>query len=133
MTKAFATGTRWSGVLRIGDANWQVRAVPAIGGRLTARYDRALIVLIAGLIITIFVVVYLGLASRNSRQIEVANRRVLELAQIDALTGLPNRAVFLEQLEAAVDAQANRQTKVGPYSASPRNRSSRGAAPSSCS
>ena len=106
LTKAFATGTRWSGVLRIGDANWRVLAVPAIGSRLTARYDRALIVLIAGLIITIFVVFYLGLASRNSRQIEVANRRVLELAQIDALTGLPNRAVFLEQLEAAVDAQA---------------------------
>ena len=59
--------------------------------------------LTAGLIITVFVIVYLGLASRNSRQIELANRRVLELARIDVLTGLPNRAVFLEQLEAAVD------------------------------
>jgi diguanylate cyclase (GGDEF)-like protein len=97
----FATGTRWSGVLRIGDADWQVRAIPAAGGRLTKRYDRALIVLTAGLIITIFVVVYLGLASRNARQIELANQRVLELAQTDALTGLPNRAFFLEQLEGA--------------------------------
>lgn len=103
--KAFATETPWSGVLRIGDANWKVLAVPAPGGRLTARYDRALIVLTAGLIITIFVVVYLVLASRNARQIELANQRVLELARIDTLTGLPNRAVFLEQLEAAVYAR----------------------------
>jgi diguanylate cyclase (GGDEF)-like protein len=102
---AFATGTSWSGALRIGDANWHVQAIPAAGGRLTTRYDRALIVLTAGLIVTIFVVVYLGLASRNSRQIALANQRVLELAQIDTLTGLPNRAVFLEQLDAAVDAR----------------------------
>src|SRR6266849_6495393 len=86
----FATGTHWSGALRIGDATWQVQAIPAAGGRLIARYDRALIVLTAGLIITIFVAVYLGLASRNSRQLALANRRVLELAQTDILTGLPN-------------------------------------------
>jgi diguanylate cyclase (GGDEF)-like protein len=106
LVEAFASATPWSGALTIGDATWQVKAIPAPGGRLTAHYDRALIVLGAGLIITIFVVVYLVLASRNSRQIELANRRVLELARIDALTGLPNRGVFLEQLEAAVDAPA---------------------------
>ena len=38
------------------------------------------------------------LASRNSRQLSLANRRVLELAQTDILTGLPNRAFFLERL-----------------------------------
>ena len=103
--KAFASPARWSGALRIGDANWQVVAIPAAGGRLTARYDRALAVLAAGLIVTVFVAIYLGLAGRNARQIELANRRVLELARIDALTGLPNRAVFLEQLEAAVDTR----------------------------
>jgi diguanylate cyclase (GGDEF)-like protein len=99
--QAFATGTPWLGALRIGDADWQVQAIPAAGDRLTTRYDRVLIVLTAGLIITIFVVVYLGLVSRNARQIELANQRVLELAQTDALTGLPNRAFFLEQLEGA--------------------------------
>jgi diguanylate cyclase (GGDEF)-like protein len=101
LARAFATGPRWSGTLRIGDATWQVQTVPATGGRLTARYDRALMVLGAGLILTVFVVFYLGLASRNSRQIELANERVLELSRIDALTGLPNRAFFLEQLEEA--------------------------------
>ena len=100
--KALVNETPWSGALRIGDANWKVLAVPTPGGRLTARYDRAMIVLTAGLIITMFVVVYLVLASRNARQVELANQRVLELARLDHLTGLPNRAVFLEQLDAAV-------------------------------
>jgi diguanylate cyclase (GGDEF)-like protein len=104
--QAFAIGPRWSGALRIGDANWQVQAIPAAGGRLTTRYDRALIVLTAGLIITAFVVGYLGLASRNSRQLALANQRVLELANTDILTGLPNRAFFLEQLEEAVSHEA---------------------------
>jgi diguanylate cyclase (GGDEF)-like protein len=57
-------------------------------------------VLTAGIVITAFLAVYLGLASRNSRQLALANRRVLELAQTDILTGLPNRAFFLEQLAA---------------------------------
>ena len=97
--QAFATGPRWSGMLRIGDATWRVQAIPAARGRLTARYDRAMIALAAGLIVTGFAIVYLGLASRNSRQIALTNRRVLELAQTDILTGLPSRASFLEQLE----------------------------------
>ncbi|WP_291566780.1 EAL domain-containing protein [Bradyrhizobium sp.] len=99
--RAFAKGPKWSGLLRIGDANWHVQAIPAAGGRLTARYDRALTVLTAGIAITAFLAVYLGLASRNSRQLALANRRVLELAQTDILTGLPNRAFFLEQLRDA--------------------------------
>jgi len=99
--RAFANEPRWSGTLKIGDANWQVQAIPAPGGRLTARYDRAGTVLTAGIVITAFLAVYLGLASRNSRQLALANRRVLELAQTDILTGLPNRAFFLEQLKAA--------------------------------
>jgi diguanylate cyclase (GGDEF)-like protein len=86
-----------------------VLAIPTAGGRLTNRYDRAMIVLVAGLIVTIFVVVYLVLAGRNARQVELANRRVLELAQIDTLTGLPNRAVFLEQLEAVAYARAGQR------------------------
>jgi predicted signal transduction protein with EAL and GGDEF domain len=58
-------------------------------------------VLTAGIVITAFLAVYLGLAGRNSRQLALANRRVLELAQTDILTGLPNRAFFLEQLKEA--------------------------------
>jgi diguanylate cyclase (GGDEF)-like protein len=104
--EAFAKEAPWSGTLKIGDGNWKVLASPAAGGRLINRYDRALIVLAADLIIAGFVVVYFVLAGRNARQIALANQRVLELARIDSLTGLPNRAVFLEQLHAAADARA---------------------------
>jgi diguanylate cyclase (GGDEF)-like protein len=98
-TLASAAGSQWSGALVIGDANWRVLATPAAGGRLSTRYDRAFVVLVAGLIVTSFVVGYLGLASRNSRQLALVNQRVLELAQLDALTGLPNRAFFLDRLQ----------------------------------
>ncbi len=99
--QAFAKGPYWSGALKIADASWQVQAIPAAGGHLTVRYDRALTVLMAGCAVTIFLAVYLGMASRNSRELALANRRVLELAQTDILTGLPNRAFFLEQLKRA--------------------------------
>ena len=92
------TAPHWSGTLKIGDANWQVRATPAAGGPLIAHYYRALAVLAAGLVITAFLAAYLWLASRNAHQLARVNRRVLELAQTDILTGLPNRAFFLAQL-----------------------------------
>jgi diguanylate cyclase (GGDEF)-like protein len=98
-TAAAAAGPRWSGALQVGDANWKVVATPAAGGQLNTLHDRALIVLAAGLAVTSFVVGYLGLASRNSRQLALANQRVLDLARLDALTGLPNRAFFLDRLE----------------------------------
>ncbi len=94
-----ATGVHWSGRLRIGDTDWQVRAVPSAGGPLEPAYDRALTVLIVGVLLTLSLASYLVLASRNSRRLSLANRRVLELAQTDVLTGLPNRAFFLARLD----------------------------------
>lgn len=94
-----ASSLIWSGDLTIGDTSWKVLATPAANGRLITHYDRALTVLAAGIVITTFLAIYLGLAGRNSRQLADANRRVLELAQTDVLTGLPNRAFFLDRLE----------------------------------
>jgi diguanylate cyclase (GGDEF)-like protein len=88
----------WSTMLKIGDTKWRLVAAPAIGGQLIAQHYRALVLLAAGLLVTMFLAIYLALASRNSLQLKLANRRVLELAQTDILTGLPNRAFFLEQL-----------------------------------
>ena len=94
-----ARSRHWSGNLRIGDIDWQVRAVPAAGGPLATTYDRAVAVLIVGMLLTLSLSTYLMLASRNSRRLSLANRRVLELAQTDILTGLPNRAFFLTRLD----------------------------------
>ncbi|OAF14695.1 histidine kinase [Bradyrhizobium centrolobii] len=94
-----ARGVHWSGNLRIGDTDWQVHAIPTIGGPLETAYDRALTVLIVGMLLTLSLATYLMLASRNSRRLSLANRRVLELAQTDILTGLPNRAFFLARLD----------------------------------
>jgi diguanylate cyclase (GGDEF)-like protein len=91
-------GAYWSTSLQIGNTYWRLAAAPAIGGQLVAQHYRALVLLAAGLIVTMFLAIYLALASRNSLQLKLANRRVLELAQTDILTGLPNRAYFLEQL-----------------------------------
>jgi diguanylate cyclase (GGDEF)-like protein len=94
-----ARGLHWSGILKIGDADWQVRAIPTAGGPLETSYDRALAVLIVGMLLTLSLATYLMLAGRNSRRLSLANRRVLELAQTDILTGLPNRAFFLARLD----------------------------------
>ncbi|MHB0769177.1 bifunctional diguanylate cyclase/phosphodiesterase [Bradyrhizobium sp. 5.13L] len=94
-----ARSMHWSGSLRIGDTDWQVRAVPTAGGPLATTYDRAGAVLIVGMLLTLSLSTYLMLASRNSRRLSQANRRVLELAQTDILTGLPNRAFFLARLD----------------------------------
>ncbi|WP_247989071.1 EAL domain-containing protein [Bradyrhizobium sp. 186] len=94
-----AQGLHWSGQLKIGDTDWQVRAMPTPGGPLEMTYDRAVAVLIVGMLLTQSLATYLMLASRNSRRLSLANRRVLELAQTDILTGLPNRAFFLARLD----------------------------------
>jgi diguanylate cyclase (GGDEF)-like protein len=89
----------WQTNLRIGDADWLFQAAPAAGSGQTTSHERALALYAAGIAITIFLAVYLVVSGRNAAQLALANRRVLELAQTDPLTGLANRAFFLEQLE----------------------------------
>jgi diguanylate cyclase (GGDEF)-like protein len=90
----------WQTNLRIGDTDWLFQAAPAARGAMMTSHDRALALYAAGIATTIFLAVYLTLSSRNALALSIANRRVLELAQTDALTGLANRARFLEQLQA---------------------------------
>jgi len=105
--RAAETGLYWQASLRIGDADWLFQAAPAAGSGLTTTHDRALALYAAGIAITIFLSVYLVVSGRNAAQLALANRRVLELAQTDALTGLANRAFFLEQLEQIIAGSGN--------------------------
>ncbi len=95
------TAINWSASLSIGDADWLFQAAPASGGPI-ATHDRALALYAAGIVTTIFLAVYLALSGRNALQLALANRRVLELAQTDTLTGLANRAYFLERSSASM-------------------------------
>jgi diguanylate cyclase (GGDEF)-like protein len=99
-------GPHWSGTLKIGDATWKTLSTPTADGRLTADNDRALIVLAAGFVVTALMVAYMCTTTRHSRRLELANRRVSDLAQTDMLTGLANRRAFFDGLgDALVDAR----------------------------
>ncbi len=100
--EAHNAGPHRSGSITIGDAVWKTSATPTAGGWLDANYDRALIVLVAGLVVTAIVVAYMLSMSRHSRRLELANRRVSDLAQTDALTGLANRRAFFDSLSHAL-------------------------------
>jgi diguanylate cyclase len=100
----------WSGTLSMGDASWTILSSPVADGGLSTHHDRAVIVLVAGLIVTAIVVAYVCSASHHSRRLELANRRVSELAQIDVLTGLANRRAFFDRLGVAF-AEARRGTR----------------------
>jgi diguanylate cyclase (GGDEF)-like protein len=93
---------KWPSTLRIGDATWKTLSTPMAGGRLATNYDRALIVLTAGLIVTAIIIAYMFSVSRHSRGLELANRRVFDLAQTDVLTGLANRRAFFDGLGEAL-------------------------------
>jgi len=87
-----------------------VRAVPTADGPLVVYCYRALAMLAAGLIIT-GVPRRLSLAGQPQlAAARAGQRRVLELAQTDILTGLPNRAFFLERLH---DSNSRRATAHG--------------------
>jgi len=99
MAATVTSPLRWTGELAIGDGHWTVVMTSRAETPLSSRFPRALIVLAAGLIITSFVFIYLNVAGRNAERLQRAHLRVLELAQTDTLTGLANRACFLERLE----------------------------------
>ena len=72
---------QWSSGLKIGDVTWKMLSTPASGGHLATNYNRALFVLAAGFVITALIVIYMRSMSRHSRRLELANRRVSDLAQ----------------------------------------------------
>jgi diguanylate cyclase (GGDEF)-like protein len=97
---------KWVGDLRVGDRHWEAVAIPSISAPNLARYNRAWIVLVAGLLITGLVAAYVWTSTRYVRMLEAANEAVSELARTDALTGLANRRSFVERLSLAFASAA---------------------------
>ena len=100
--QALATGLHWTGEISVGDARWTLVAVPIPGGLKVAGYGW--IALISGLLITGTLVAYLWASGRYARRLEVANEKVLELAETDLLTNLANRRAFHDRLALAFAA-----------------------------
>ena len=91
-------------IIKAGEASWRVVTAPAPEGPLTTAHDRAWLVLIAGLLITGIIVLYLSASLRHARRLLLANRQISKLALKDPLTGLLNRRAFNEHLAAAFEA-----------------------------
>jgi diguanylate cyclase (GGDEF)-like protein len=109
--RQLTTGLHWSQDILASAAPWlTVVAVPASGGLLETRYGRSWIVLIAGLILTAGVAIYLWGVARHTRNLSEANKTISEMAETDALTTLANRRAFAERLEAAFAASKRGST-----------------------
>ncbi len=92
----------WSSTLKAGDANWNLVVVPMKGGLLT--FYRAWLVLAAVILVFGAVLAYMWSSVRYALGLEMANSRILELAQTDLLTNLANRRAFIKRLTMAFTA-----------------------------
>ena len=89
----------WTKRVRAGDASWNVVVVPTQYG--LASFYRAWLVLAAVLLVFGAVLTYMWASLRHALRLEAANRRVIDLAQTDLLTELPNRRAFMKRLNMA--------------------------------
>ena len=97
-----AAGLHWPRDLLADGQQWlTMDVVPMPGGPMTVTHDRAWIVLIFGLILTVAVVTYIRATRSHASRMMRVNKRVSDLAETDALTLLANRRIFLERLNAA--------------------------------
>jgi len=86
----------WTGDLSAGGKHWTL-VVPRPEGSIAHSYDRAWLILGAGLLVTGLVVAYMRNSVRYIRRLDI-------LARTDSLTALANRRAFAEQLATAFAA-----------------------------
>jgi diguanylate cyclase (GGDEF)-like protein len=95
-------GLRWTRDILAGNEPWLTLVIePMPGGALLPRHDRAWLVLLSGLLVTGFVVLYMKSSVGHAEQLLRANAEISKLALRDSLTGLFNRRAFNEALAAA--------------------------------
>jgi len=108
----------WIGDIRVADQDWGAIFVPE-GDLVPGAWSwQASSVLLAGLTMTSLIVIYLLLSLKRTLHLEFLTRslraatkqlrreseKVTQLARMDSMTGLANRASFTEQLEQAFDS-----------------------------
>ena len=91
-----------SAPISVGDRKWDLVVVPDPSQSMS--FYRAWIA--AGFVALVFaaVLAYLWASIRHALRLETANRRILQLAQTDILTSLPNRRAFMRRLKMAFAA-----------------------------
>jgi diguanylate cyclase (GGDEF)-like protein len=105
------SGQHWSRTLMADGQPWlTVEMVPMPGGPLMPEHERAWGILIFGFILTAVVVTYILSSRRHALRMVWVNKKVSDLAQLDALTSLANRRAFMERLNDAF-AACNRGAK----------------------
>jgi len=92
----------WSAPVTAGDARWELVVVPALSNSI-GYYRSWLVVGVIGLIFAA-VLAYMWSSLRHTLRLEIANRRILQLAQTDNLTALANRRAFMKRLKMAFAA-----------------------------
>jgi diguanylate cyclase len=108
---ALESGQHWSRSLTADGQPWlTMETVPMPNSPLLPRHERAWGILMFGLILTAVVVNYIWSSRRHALRMVRVNKKVSDLAQVDALTSLANRRAFLERLNAAF-AACNRGAK----------------------
>jgi diguanylate cyclase (GGDEF)-like protein len=108
---ALERGQHWSRSLMADGQPWlTVETAPMPDGPLLPQHERAWGVLMFGLIITGVAVTYIRSSRRHAMRMVRVNKKVSDLAQMDALTSLANRRAFLERLNGAF-AACNRGAK----------------------
>jgi diguanylate cyclase (GGDEF)-like protein len=100
--RALADLPTWSTVVQAGNAEWNLVVAPVQSGPIT--YYRAWLVLVGVVLTLAALLAYMWASLRHALRLERANRRILELAQTDLLTNLPNRRAFLKRLTMAFTA-----------------------------
>lgn len=100
-SQAIAAPLKWEGDLSAGDRHWQLVIVPPFGSSSLARYGRAWLVFLAGILITGLVIGYMWNSIRHLHRLRTLNKAASTLARTDGLTRLANRRAFIERLTVA--------------------------------
>jgi diguanylate cyclase (GGDEF)-like protein len=101
-----ADRSHWASQLRIGDMHLTLELVPRTDGSLARRYELAMLVLLAGVLVGLLLILYIRSSVHHAQSLVRANEEISKLALKDSLTGLFNRRAFNDKLAAAF--QANR-------------------------